>query len=98
MMPASSSSPAASLLNSACSPAKNFWFAARSCQRRFFWLASNLLGRLLDVRAHDLEGLLRFGLDHRQRIEVAVGQCACAAFGLSARNFGVQPKVSMIIG
>ena len=34
MMPASSSSSAASLLNCACSPAKNFWLAARSCQRR----------------------------------------------------------------
>ena len=34
MMPASSSRSAASLLNAACSPAKNFWLAARSCQRR----------------------------------------------------------------
>src|SRR5206468_5686807 len=41
MMPASSNSSAASLLNAACSPEKNFWLASRSCQRRYFELASN---------------------------------------------------------
>ena len=34
MMPTSSSRSAASLLNAWSSPAKNFWFAALSCQRR----------------------------------------------------------------
>src|SRR5204863_530682 len=41
MTPISSSRSPASLLNWACSPAKNFWFAARSCQRRYFALDSN---------------------------------------------------------
>src|SRR5690242_12536148 len=36
MMPISSSSSAASLLKARKSPAKNFWFAALSCQRRYF--------------------------------------------------------------
>src|ERR1041384_8382858 len=35
MMPISSSRSAASFENAACSPAKNFWFAALSCQRRY---------------------------------------------------------------
>ena len=35
MMPASSSRSAASLLNAWNSAAKNFWFAALSCQRRY---------------------------------------------------------------
>ena len=41
MLPISSSRSAASLLNAACSPAKNFWFAALSCQRRYFAEPSN---------------------------------------------------------
>src|SRR5581483_26570 len=35
MMPSSRSSSAASLLNAWMSPAKNFLFASRSCQRRY---------------------------------------------------------------
>jgi len=43
--------------------------------------------------------LLRLSIHHVHRLEVAVGQ-RLAAFGLSARNFGVQPKakVSITIG
>src|SRR5438874_2195007 len=33
MIPASIRTSAASLLNCACSPVKNFWLASRSCQR-----------------------------------------------------------------
>ena len=98
MMPISSSSSAASLLKAWISPAKNFLLASRSCQREVRLRLLELLAALLDVGAHDLEGLLRVGLDHLERLRSSCRPAPCTAFGFSLMNFGVQPKVSNTIG
>ena len=74
MMPISSSRSAASLEKACSSPAKNFWFAALSCQRRYLAELPNCSPRLLHVGAHDLVGLGLLLADHLDRLEVAVGQ------------------------
>ena len=74
MMPISSSRSAASLEKACSSPAKNFWLAALSCQRRYLAELPNCSPRLLHVRAHDLVGLRLLLGDHVERLEIAVGQ------------------------
>ena len=97
MMPISRSKSAASLLNCCSSPAKNFLFPARSCQRRYFCDASNCSP--VCFTSAPMISKLFFGsfliMSTASKYESAR---ALAALGLSARNFGVQPNVSITIG
>ena len=72
--PISSSRSAASLLKAWISPLKNFLLASRSAHQVLDCDLLELLGRLLDVGAHDREGLRLVLGDHVEGLEVAVDE------------------------
>ena len=87
MMPASSSRSAASLLNCGVLAGEELLVGGAVLPAQIGLALLEGFAALLDVGAHDLEALLRVGLDHLERVEVAVGQ-ALRGLGVVGQELG----------